>query len=114
MLAMESIHHRILVHPEELTVGHGRCRTHAQNLACQRALAKKIPFTHDTDRRFFAGGGNHGEYHFAFLDVEHRVRRIALSEYRFLFSDNQHLPAITDGGEECPGIKLTRLPGGGW
>ena len=110
-LAMQCIHHRLLIHPQNLAIRHGGCGAHTQELPCQRTLAKKVPFTHDGDRRFLAGLGYDGEPHFAFLDVEHGVRPVALGEDQLLFWNGQDLPTIANRGEESVGVESALLPG---
>ena len=48
---------------------------------------------------------NHGQLHFARLDIEHGIRRIPLREENLLFRNLQRRFAIADLAEEGLGIK---------
>src|SRR6202521_2560378 len=106
MFAVQRTHHRFLVDPQDFTIRHRSRGSHALGLACQRALAKEVSLTQYPDSRFPAGLGNDGELHFAFLDIEDRVRRIPLREDSLLFGKSQVLPALANGCEEGVGIEL--------
>src|SRR5450432_698532 len=109
MFPMQRGHHRFLVHPQKLTFGHCSRRSHAANLAGQRAFAEETPLANDADGRLFTGFGNDGESHFPFLNIEDRICRVALGENGFFPRNCHQGAALTDGGEESFGIEFEVL-----
>src|SRR5260370_24067874 len=67
VLAVQRIHHRFLVDPQNLAIRHRRRRSHAQGLTCQSTFAKEVSVRQHADARFSAGLGDDGELHFALL-----------------------------------------------
>ncbi len=111
MFAMKSGHHRLLLHPEKLAIGHGRSGPHAKQLPGQRTLAKKTSAVEYPNGGFFAGLGYDRESHAALLDVENRVRSVPLGEDCLLLRNGQKLPSVADGREEGLGVELAVLGG---
>jgi len=100
VFAVKHTHHHLLVHPQQLAVGHGRGGPHAQELPGQRSLTKKVSLADYADRRFLARLGHYREPHFAFLNIEDSIRRVPLCVNPLLFQNRHKLPAIADRREE--------------
>src|ERR1700686_4168633 len=63
-----------------------RCSKRPQRPAHQTALTKKVTLPQDREHRSFTAPGCNREFHVAILDVEHRIRRIALAKDGLLIS----------------------------
>ena len=104
MLAVKRAHHGLFFDPRELALCHRGCRSHAKRLACQGSFSEEIAVTQDANRRFLAGLGDDGQLYFALLDIENRVRRVALREDGVLFRNLNRLPALANRRKEtCRG-----------
>jgi hypothetical protein len=64
--------------PHDHAFGHRRDRRHAPRLSGQAAFAAELVHSENYDDRFFASVGHDGDLDLAFLDVEYRIRWIAL------------------------------------
>src|SRR6202008_2195700 len=111
MFVVKSIHHRFLLDPQKLAVCHGRCRSHAESLARQRAFAKETLLVQYADGGFLASLRYDREPHFAFLNIEDSVRRIPLSENPFLPANSEALPALAYGRKEAVKVEYATLLG---
>jgi hypothetical protein len=103
---MKRIHHRLLLDPQQLAIGHGSRGSHAERLPGQRAFAKKIPLIQYSDGGFLANLGYDSKFHLAFLNVENCVGHISLGEDDLLFRNGEALPALAHGGDEGVGVEL--------
>ena len=110
VFAVKGLHHRLLFDSHELAIRHGSARAHAESLAGQRAFAKEIPFTQYANRRFLADLGYDGQLHFALLDIEDRVRHIALPEYDLLFRNRHGFPALANRRKKRAGVEIVVFP----
>src|SRR6202011_5911262 len=59
----------------------------------------------DCNDRFFPLVGNHGELHFAFLNVENRIRRLAMRKDNLIYFIGGSRPSTVCLGEEGLGVE---------
>ena len=79
-LLLDYSHHRASLHSRDRGLLNCRCGERPQRPAHQTALTKKVTLPQDREHRSFAASGCNREFHVAILDVEHRIRRIALAK----------------------------------
>ena len=75
---MDHIDNGRLLQPHDDGVRHGRDRRDALRLPGKTSFAEEFIRSENCDDRFLALLGNDGDLHLAFLDVEDRVRGVAL------------------------------------
>src|SRR5512140_2692304 len=81
LLFVERAHHELLLNPDQTAIGQRDGGRYACRLAREASLAKELASIQNGDDAFLALCRRHSEFHFATLQVEHRVRRIALLVY---------------------------------
>ena len=108
---MKRLHHGFLLNSQDGTVRHCGCSAHAESLACKRAFAEETSLAQYTDGGFLASLRHYREFHFSYLEIKHRVCRTPLREDGLLLGKEHTFSALTDGGEECLGIKLAAFFG---
>src|SRR4029077_15621262 len=104
-LLMENADDSRLLQPHDLAIRHCRGCRYPQRLSDQASLAAKLVRSEKRNNGFLPMLGNDGDLDLSFLDVEHRVRRIALPEDRLvllIFGDGS---APIHGGEKYHRVK---------
>jgi hypothetical protein len=66
LFPVEGLHHGPFLNSQNSAIRHGRCRAHAEGLACKRTFAEEAPITQYADRRFLAGLGDN-RFSFSFF-----------------------------------------------
>lgn len=79
-LLLDYAHHRASLHSCDSGLLNCRCGKRPQRPAHETALTKKVTLPQDRERRYFTAPGCNCEFHVAILDVEHRIRGIALAK----------------------------------
>ena len=75
---MDHADDRRFLQPHDDGFRHRRGRRHAQRLPGEASFAEEFVRSENCDDGFLALLGNDGDLHLAFLDVEDRIRRVAL------------------------------------
>ena len=79
-LLLDYPQHRASLHSCDRGLLNCRCGKRPQRPAHQTALTKKVTLSQDREDRSFTAPGCNCKFHVAILDVEHRIRRIALAK----------------------------------
>src|SRR5271165_2735843 len=74
-------------------------------MAIQTSFAKKVAGPQNGDDGFLSLLGNHRELELAFLNIENRVRDVALRENNLILLILRYRFSLTDFGEKFLGIK---------
>src|ERR1700722_6087867 len=74
-------------------------------MAVQTSFAKKVAGSQNGDYGFLSLLGNHGELELAFLNIENRVRGVALRENDLILLIFPYRLSLTDFAEKFLGIK---------
>jgi hypothetical protein len=85
-LLLDYSYHGSSLHSGDSGLVNCRCGISSQRPAHETALTKKIALPEDREDRSFTAPGCNREGHVAFLNVEHRVSRIALFKYDLFIS----------------------------
>ena len=80
-------------------------------MACKRTLAEEVSLTQYSDGCFLAGLRDHGEFHFARLDIKDRIGGIPLREDGLFLREEHNLPALANGCEEGMRIEIVLVLG---
>jgi hypothetical protein len=91
MLFVKQVKHQQLPDPEETAVCYRCSRCHAQRLACEASLTKKLSCAQRGDDCFFALLRDNRKLHFAFSNIEYGICSLSLIE-------NAALGAVFRGG----------------
>src|ERR1700737_2684453 len=104
-LVVEKAYHGCLLQPHDS--GFLQCCgcRHAPRLRGQASLAAEIAPSKDCNDRFFPLLGNHGELHFPSLDVENRIRWLALRKNNLILFIGEYLPSPVCIGEKGLGVE---------
>src|ERR1700722_10063956 len=84
---------------------HGRSRRDAQAMAIETSFAKKLTRSQNGDYGFLSLFGNHRELELAFLNIENRVREVALRENNLILLILRYRFSLTDSGKKFLGLK---------
>jgi hypothetical protein len=90
--------------------GHCTCRRQAFRLSGQAPFPHEFVSAQDCDHGFLALPGYDGDFDFSFLDIENRVRVIALRKDDFFLAMLRNDSAIGCGFKECYRVKLPLAP----
>src|SRR6476660_7400410 len=72
---MEDADHGRFLQPHDLALRHRRCGRQAHRLSVQASFSAEFVRSQYRDDGFLALLGDNGDFDFAFLNVEHRIRR---------------------------------------
>src|ERR1700730_1504035 len=104
-LVVEKANHGCFLDPHDCGCLHCCGCRHAPGLPGQASLAAEIAGSEDCNDRFFPLLGNHGELHFAALDVENRIRRLPLRKDNFTYFIGGYRPSAVCLCEEGLGVE---------
>jgi hypothetical protein len=83
-------------------------RGNPARIVVQTTLAKELPGLENPDDRLLALLGQHDNFHPAFLDVEDRVRRVALRKYDLVLVESGHRLSLAYLREEGLRVKIAK------
>src|ERR1700730_2763905 len=104
-LVVEKANHGCFLDPHDCGCLHCCGCRHAPGLPGQASLAAEIADSKNCNDRFFPLLGKHGELHFAFLDVENRIRWLALRKDNLIYLTGEYRPSTVCLGEEGLGVE---------
>src|SRR5450631_249929 len=102
---MERGHHGRLGYASDHAIVHCPSRCNAQPMAVEASFTEKVTGSQNGDHGFFSLFGNHRELEFALLDIENRVRGVALRKNNLILLIFRYRFSLTDPGEKFLGIK---------
>src|ERR1700730_783286 len=79
-LLLDYSHHRAFLHSCDCGLVNCHCGGRPQRPAHETALTEKVTLLQDREDRSFTAPGCNCEFYVAILDIEHRIRRIALAK----------------------------------
>src|SRR4051794_28184396 len=105
-LVMENTDHRSLLQPDNRGVRQRSDGRDAQRLPSETPLAEKFAGPEDGHHRLLALRGERGDLDLSFLDVEKRVRRVALREDRLTSAYLRDASACAHAGKKLLRVEL--------
>ena len=109
---MEHAHDSRFLEPHDRAICHRPDGRDPPRLSGQAALTAELLRSKDCDDRLFPLPGNDSDFELALLDVEHRVRGIALLEDSLILAILGYGSALADLGEKGLGIERRSSSGG--
>src|SRR5713226_5740436 len=104
-LVMKGGQHRIFRDRRNDTIDHGHCRRNVKLVAIYATLTKELSGSQYPDYRLLALIGQDSHLDLAFLNVEHRVRDIALREHILILLKFQFGLSSSNAREKNPSVK---------